>query len=129
MKTFAWAIAPVLAGLSIFGSTQGIAQGTAQSAQPRPAAFAACAACHAVDPGKKSFGPNLHGVFGRKSASLADYPYSPALKASGLTWDRQTLDAWLTSPRKKVPGTKMPFAGLPDPAKRKEVIDYLQRLK
>ena len=39
------------------------------------------------------------------------YAYSPALKASGLTWDRQTLDAWLTSPQKKVPGTKMPFAG------------------
>ena len=30
---------------------------------------------------------------------------------------------------KSVPGTKMSYAGLSDPAKRKEVIDYLKTLK
>ncbi len=103
--------------------------GSAQNAAPRPAMFATCAACHAVEAGKTSYGPNLHGVAGRKAASLPGYAYSPALKASGLTWDRATLDAWLTSPQKKVPGTKMPFAGIADPAKRKQVIDYLMTLK
>ena len=32
-------------------------------------------------------------------------------------------------PMKDVPGTKMVFPGLPDPAKRKEVIEYLMTLK
>lgn len=124
MKTYFLAAAPVAVVAVALTST-----GSAQNAAPRPALFATCAACHATDPGKTSYGPNLRGVVGRKAASLPGYAYSPALKASGLTWDRPTLDAWLTSPQKKVPGTKMPFAGIPDPARRKQVIDYLMTLK
>ena len=51
-----------------------------------------------------------------------------ALKASGLTWDDATLDRYLESPMKTVPGTKMVYAGLKDPAKRAEVIAYLKTL-
>nr|WP_267220252.1 c-type cytochrome [uncultured Novosphingobium sp.] len=123
MYLLAAAPVAVLAAASVAGS------GSARSAAPRPAMFATCAACHATEVGKTSYGPNLHGVAGRKAAGQPGYAYSPALKASGLTWDRATLDAWLTAPQKKVPGTKMPFAGIQDPAKRKEVIDYLMTLK
>ncbi|MES3098057.1 c-type cytochrome [Sphingomonas faeni] len=35
------------------------------------------------------------------------------------------MDAWLTNPRKMVPGTTMAFAGLPDPKDRADVIAYL----
>ncbi|MBW8753379.1 MAG: c-type cytochrome [Sphingomonadales bacterium] len=94
-----------------------------------PAAFAQCMSCHTVEAGKNMIGPSLHGVVGRKAASLPGYAYSAALKASGLTWDEATLDTWLTAPAKLVPGTKMAFFGLPDAAKRKELIDYLARQK
>jgi cytochrome c len=95
----------------------------------KPAAFAQCAVCHAVEPGKNGVGPSLAGVFGRKAGTVAGYAYSDANKNSGLTWDEATLDEYLTAPAKKVPGTKMTFAGYPDAAKRKEVIEYLKTLK
>ncbi len=112
------------------------ANATSQAAAPAeafadkpPPAFAQCMSCHSVEAGKNVVGPSLHGVVGRKAASLPGYAYSDALKASGLTWDKATLDKWLTSPAKLVPGTKMGFFGFTDAAKRKEVIDYLAKQK
>ncbi|OAN51670.1 c-type cytochrome [Sphingobium sp. TCM1] len=105
------------------------AAGTAAHAQAPTTGFTPCAACHATAPGKTSFGPNLRGVAGRKAASLPGYSYSPALKASGLTWDAATLDRWLTAPQKLVPGTKMPFPGIPDATRRRQVVDYLLSLR
>ena len=95
----------------------------------KPAAFGQCAACHSVEPGMNGVGPSLAGVVGRKAGSASGFAYSEANKASGLTWDEKTLDTYLTNPMKMVPGTKMTFAGLPDPAQRKAVIDYLKTLK
>lgn len=105
------------------------AAGSAAAARPRPVGFVQCAACHSVEPGRNGVGPSLAGVAGRKAASLPGFNYSNALKGSGLTWDEASLDRWLTSPQRTVPGTKMPFVGIPDPTKRKEVIDYLVTLK
>jgi cytochrome c len=85
-----------------------------------------CNACHSVD--DNDIGPRHKGVVGRKAGSLADYNYSPALKASGLTWDTATLDRWLTNPSALVPGTKMYFK-LDSPKDRADVIAYLQQLK
>ena len=96
---------------------------------PRPAATAACTACHSFEAGKNGFGPSLFAVGGRKSASLPGYVYSDALKASGLTWDAETLDRWLSGPQKLVPGTRMPYAGIPDPKRRAEVVAWLMTLK
>jgi cytochrome c len=98
------------------------------AAGAKPATFAQCAACHSVEPGKNGVGPSLAGVFGKKAGQAAGYAYSDANKNSGLTWDEATLDEYLTAPMKKVPGTKMTFAGLADPAKRAEVIAYLKTL-
>lgn len=96
---------------------------------PRPAAAAACTACHMFEAGRNGFGPSLFAVGGRKAAGLPDYAYSEALKASGLTWDAATLDRWLTGPQKLVPGTRMPYAGIPDPKRRAEVVAWLMSLK
>ena len=96
---------------------------------PRPQAFAQCAACHSVQPGKTLFGPSLAGVAGRRAGSVPGYSYSQALKASGLTWNAATLDRWLTSPKRTVPGTAMPFAGISDRTQRKALVDYLLTLK
>jgi cytochrome c len=102
---------------------------TAAAVGGKPAVFAQCATCHAVEPGKNGVGPSLAGVFGKKAGGVAGFAYTDANKNSGLTWDEATLDTYLTNPMKMVPGTKMTFAGLPDAAKRKEVIEYLKTLK
>lgn len=97
--------------------------------QNRPSAFAQCASCHSTEPGKTAFGPSLHGVAGRKAGSLPDYDYSPAMRKAKITWDAATLDRWLASPQKTVPGTKMPFGGIQDTASRKALVSYLLGLK
>lgn len=105
------------------------AAATVADAGGKPASFAQCATCHSVEPGKHGVGPSLAGVHGQKAGAAAGYNYTPANKNSGLTWDDKTLDTYLTNPMKMVPGTKMSFAGMGDPAKRKEVIDYMKTLK
>lgn len=102
--------------------------GQASTAPARPAAFAQCAGCHSTEPGKNLFGPSLAGVSQRRAGTLPGYAYSPALKKSGITWNAQSLDRWLTSPAKTVPGTKMPLGGVPDPAVRKALVSYLMTL-
>lgn len=97
--------------------------------QARPPAFAQCASCHSVEPGKTVFGPSLHGVGGRKAGSLPGYDYSPALKKAKITWNAATLDRWLAAPQKVVPGTRMPFGGVQDPATRRALVTYLLSLK
>ena len=54
---------------------------------------------------------------------------SEPMKLAGLTWDDATLDAYLTNPAKVVPGTKMTYPGMADPAKRKDVIAFMKTLK
>lgn len=95
----------------------------------KPAAFGQCAACHSVEPGMNGVGPSLAGVFGRKSGSLTGFSYSAAMKAYGKTWDDAALDLFLISPATAVPGTRMTYMGLSDPAQRKAVIEYLKTLK
>src|SRR5262249_50419453 len=51
--------------------------------------------------------------------------FSPAMKASNLTWDAATLDAYLTDPQKVVPSNKMPFPGLKTERERSAVIALL----
>lgn len=94
-----------------------------------PGAFGICKACHAVEKGKNGIGPSLAGVYGTKAGDVPGYAFSPALKASGLVWNDATLDKWLESPMKMVPGTKMTYSGQSDKAKRAEIIAYLKSLK
>jgi cytochrome c len=88
-----------------------------------------CAVCHSTDPGTNKLGPSLAGIVGRKSASLGDYSYSPAMTKLNVTWDKATLDKYLTDPQAMVPGTKMIFPGVKDANDRKALIDYLATLQ
>jgi len=88
--------------------------------------FKQCRACHTVAAeGPNLVGPNLHGVFARRIGTKPDYTYSEAARGAGFQWDPVRLDQWLTNPRGFLPGTKMAFAGVTDPADRRDVIAYL----
>lgn len=106
-----------------------IAVPAAAMAADAPAAFSPCKMCHKIEAGGKSIGPSLHGVVGRAAGTLEGFAYSPAMKAYGKTWDAATLSAYLADPKAAVPGNKMTFAGIKDPANVKAVVDYLATLK
>jgi cytochrome c len=89
-----------------------------------------CGVCHSVqETGGPTLGPNLLGVVGRKAGSQPDFTlYTPALKASKITWNKKTLDKFLVNPNAKVPGTAMPMQ-IPDNKTRADVVAYLATLK
>ena len=90
-------------------------------------AFMKCAACHTLTPGINGLGPSLAGIYGKPAATREGYRYSDELSHSGLVWDAATLDSFLAAPKERVPGTKMLFRGLSDPAERAQVIALIQR--
>ena len=73
----------------------------------------------------KSQGPALHGVIGAKAGTNARFAYSDAIRQTSLVWDEETLDVWLTNPKKLVPGTSMVFAGLKKKEERASLIAFL----
>jgi cytochrome c len=86
---------------------------------------ARCQMCHVVTKGQKpTIGPNLYGVAGRKAGTGDFALYSPALKASKITWTPAKLEAFLQAPGKLVPGTKMVIA-VTNPAERADVVAFL----
>lgn len=103
------------------------APGAAVAAAP-PAEFAICRTCHSPEKDKNGVGPSLFAIVGSKAGEVPNYAFSPALKASGIVWTPEKIDTWLQGPMKMVPGTKMVIS-VPDAAKRKAIIDYLQTLK
>ena len=104
--------------------------GCGESRPDPQTAVAACTSCHSLKPGEPSrAGPNLAGVVGRKAGAVPGFAYSPAMSASGVVWDHETLDRFLANPSAAMPGTRMSFAGVPDPAKRAAIIEYLAGAK
>ncbi len=92
------------------------------------ALFRTCALCHVPQQEGRAIGPSLTGIFGRPVASLGGHPYSAAMRelgSSGARWTRERLDRFLADPRGELPGTAMGFRGLPDPALRAALIDFL----
>ena len=89
-----------------------------------------CGDCHSAVPGKDKKGPSLTGVNGRKAATVAGFAgYSDAMKASGIVWTPEKIDAYIAAPKKVVPAGKMKYDGLPDAAARADVLAYVLQLK
>jgi len=115
--------------VSIYLAVASFAGGAnAQDAKHGQQVFTACAACHATD-NTTRLGPGLQGIIGRRSGSMAGFRYSRAMKNANITWDEKSLDAYINSPQVSVPGTTMPFSGLPNAGDRADLIAYLQTLK
>ncbi|MGH6861641.1 MAG: c-type cytochrome [Phyllobacterium sp.] len=94
------------------------------------AVFKKCAACHVADTDKNKVGPSLNGLFGRTAGTHPDYKYSPAMVEAGkggLVWDTESLRDYLHSPKAKVKGTKMAFAGLKDDKDISDLEAYLKQ--
>ncbi len=91
------------------------------------AVFAKCAACHTIaSGGPNGIGPNLYGTMGEEiGRGKQGFAFSSVLAGMGGNWDFEKMNAWLTSPRKFAPGTKMSFAGLSSPEDRANLLVYL----
>jgi cytochrome c len=91
------------------------------------ARFQDCAACHRLESGANSVGPNLHGIFARKAGEVVDFRYSPAIKRSGIVWTPETLDKFIADPQALVPANRMPYAGMTNASDRADLIAYLSK--
>ena len=87
-----------------------------------------CAECHSTKEGKNKKGPSLFQSFGRKAGAVGDFAYSDALKASGKSWTEAELDAYLTLPKKAIPGGKMKFDGKLSPQEHADLLAFLATL-
>ena len=84
-----------------------------------------CSGCHSLDMNKE--GPRLRGVFGRKAGSVPKFPYSDALRNSGIVWKDELLNKWLEDTDQVVPDNNMEFR-VPSPSERAALIEYLKSL-
>jgi cytochrome c len=82
-----------------------------------------CTACHSLDHSR--IGPASRGVYGRQSAQVEGFDYSPALKGAHVVWDAKSLDRWLTDPEAFIPGQKMGYM-VQDPQDRADLIAFLE---
>lgn len=91
---------------------------------------AQCVSCHTFEAGgANKTGPNLHDVFARAAGAVGGFAYSDALKNSGVTWSYDTLNEYLQSPARAIPGNKMAFAGIRRTEDRVAMIAYLRSLE
>src|SRR3954447_12909013 len=123
MKEFvmkALVIAAVMVAAAGSASAQNLAAGENS--------FKKCLPCHRVGPEAKNLvGPVLNGLDGRKAGTVEGYNYTDANKNSGIIWNEETFNEYITNPRAKIPGTKMVFAGISNENERSNLWAYLKQ--
>ena len=91
--------------------------------------FRKCVACHSLQEGKNKIGPPLYNLLGRKAGTVEGYRYSKAMKNSDVVWDEESLDKFLTKPRKFIKRTKMSFRGIKKKSLRDALISFFKQLQ
>jgi cytochrome c len=89
--------------------------------------YKACVACHTLSPDEGNrAGPTLHGIFGRRIATLPGYQFSDALKKMDIVWTPETVaKLFEVGPMAYTPGTKMPEQKIATEEDRKALIEFL----
>ena len=94
--------------------------------------FNKCKACHALKAGKHKIGPSLYQVIGRKAGTAAGFKRYRGLKGADWTWTEETLDLFLTNPKKfvkkKADKRSSMLLKLKGRKDRDDVISYLKSL-
>ncbi len=117
---------PLIVGAVVLAASAGAA--AAQNVADGERDFAVCRPCHQVgDNAENMLGPQLNGLDGRQAGSVTDYPYSEAMKNSGITWNAATFKPYIHDPQAVVKGTKMPFAGIKDDKKVADLWAYISQ--
>ena len=102
--------------------------GFAQDIAAGEKVFGQCRSCHRVGESvRNAIGPVLNGLFGRKSGTVEGFNYSDANKNSGIVWNETIFAEYIKDPKAKIPGTIMPFAGLKDEQKVRDLTAYLKQ--
>ena len=100
----------------------------AQDVAAGETSFKKCSICHAIgEAATNKIGPELNGLDGRKSGTVADFSYSDANKNSGITWNETSFKEYIKDPKAKIPGTKMIFAGIKNDKEADDLWAYLKQ--
>jgi cytochrome c len=90
--------------------------------------FKVCAPCHEIGVNARNrVGPILNGLDGRPAGTVAGYPYSSAIKYSGIVWRERVFKKYLKNPSAMVPGTTMFFTGLLDEAGLDDLWSFVKQ--
>jgi len=89
-----------------------------------------CVVCHSLEKGGPyRVAPNLWNIVGaEKARDRRWYAYSPGLIRKGGTWTEDDLDEFLADANEFVPGSRKSIR-VSDAEERREIIDYLKKLK
>jgi cytochrome c len=101
----------------------------AYAGDPGAQMFRACVACHTLKPDEGNrAGPTLHGIFGRRIATLPGYDFSEALTHLDIVWTPETVaKLFELGPASFTPGTKMPEQRIGAAADRDALVGFLER--
>ena len=100
----------------------------AQDAAKGEISFHKCLPCHSIgDDAQNKIGPELNGLDGRHSGTVANFSYSDANKNSGIIWNEANFKKYINDPRAMVPGTKMIFAGIKNEQEVNDLWAYVKQ--
>ena len=69
----------------------------------------------------------MRGVLSRKAGTVEGFPYSDALRKSGISWDEKRLNQWIENPDFLVKDNDMEFR-VSNPDERAAIMAYLKSL-
>jgi cytochrome c len=114
----------VTAALIVASTAASLAQDVEKGAN----VFKKCLPCHSIGAGAANkVGPELNGLDGRHSGTVAGFNYSDANKNSGVVWSEAAFKEYIKDPKAKIPGTKMMFAGVKNEEEINDLWAYVKQ--